>query len=259
MAQESSLLKEKTQVVFGSFSDHTIAVIQWLHERRTMLNVTSTVYVVTVNTGWSSKAWALRTHSALQWCESLGMTPVVLDAPVDFESAVLARTRFPTAKFQWCASMLKGLPFLQWLNEVDPQNETVIIQGTNPSTLGAQVERIKDECEFHGDRSMFRPLNNSSPEALEALIMKTPFTVDRHWRSQECQPCVKCSKATLHQTGYDDLIKVQELENRLRLNWYNQPVDGKNTLYQQMTERMMASSETQKLYAGCSDPYACGM
>jgi aryl carrier-like protein len=56
-------------VIFASYGNDSIALIQWAHERRL-----SGVHVAYSDTGWAAEWWLARVEVAEAWAQGLGFT-----------------------------------------------------------------------------------------------------------------------------------------------------------------------------------------
>src|SRR5687767_12234043 len=101
-------------VLRTNFGDDSIALIQWAKEAN-LKHVT----VVYIDTGWAASRWAERLKLGESYVRSLGFDYISIKSPITFENTILNRGEFPCSKFQWCSSILKGLPLLDWLNQID--------------------------------------------------------------------------------------------------------------------------------------------
>src|SRR3990167_5336990 len=96
-------------IIIANFGNDSIALIQWAHEHH-LDNVT----VIYVETGWAAPEWGKRVEHCQSWLKKLGMNSVTLKPRLSFTDLMQERGQFPTRKFQWCASILKGAVIVNW-------------------------------------------------------------------------------------------------------------------------------------------------
>ena len=101
-------------VITANFGNDSVALLRHVYEQKL-----SDVYVVYVKTGWQACSWPARVKAAKELIQGYGFNYVELAPDMDFAQLVRDRHNFPTIKFHWCANFLKGLPIIDWLDEVD--------------------------------------------------------------------------------------------------------------------------------------------
>jgi len=117
-------------VISSSYGNDSVAMIQWAREQG-LTDVT----VVFVDTGWSAPGWLDRVARMEAWVQSVGFSVVHLKAATGFEDLMLQKKGFPNQRYQWCSAMLKGIPFLNWIDEADPDCSAIVM-------IGKRRERI---------------------------------------------------------------------------------------------------------------------
>ena len=235
-------------IIFGNYGDSTLALIQWAKN-----NNISNLAVINIETGWGSPSWALHVNAGKALAEGYGFATKTLTAPESMEALVRERGEFPSVQFQWCPGLLKGLPFLLWLDEVDPQCEATIILG---GSLGSQPKLPLDsewveESEHYGDRAVRYPLYQHSTEQIIQLIQLTGLTPSLT-RSLECNPCIHSTPTELGPLPTEDLAKIQRLEEAVG-----------NPMFPDFCTKnpeavKIPSSQTTTFDMGCGSPYSCG-
>jgi len=115
---------DRMQVVSSSYGNDSLAVVQWCAEQGF-----ENVHVVFIDTGWSAEGWLDRVAEAEQWVRSLGFTAHRIDPVVKFEELIESRHGFPNQRYQWCSAHLKGIPFLEWIDTVDPDFTSTVMIG----------------------------------------------------------------------------------------------------------------------------------
>ncbi|MAZ44128.1 MAG: hypothetical protein CMF48_02995 [Legionellales bacterium] len=243
-----------------NFSDESVALVQHLSDLFICEADRANIFIVYTDTGWASPVWSKRVEHCLKWAEKLGFSTLVLKADIQFADAVISRGQFPTVKNQWCASMLKGMPFLNWLNKFDPFNEMTILIPKRQLRQASPLSEWIDECPFHGDRTVWHPLVAHTNEKIERLISKTPFSLQRYPISQECYPCVRHLKLIAQEMDSSTRLKVNALETQVNKTYFGNISLDKGVLYQlSYLSPLHLQSITYAEESGCSAPFGCGL
>jgi 3'-phosphoadenosine 5'-phosphosulfate sulfotransferase (PAPS reductase)/FAD synthetase len=194
-------------VISSSYGNDSVALIQWAHEVGLQ-----DVRVVYCDTGWSAPWWPQRVlkgealamdygFTTLQ-CKSLGMAELVR-----------MKKGWPGNGQQFCTAHLKGLPFLQWIDEADPECKATVLIGKRR----AESEKRKDTPEFieasehHGGRKIWHPLYKHTDEERNALLERAGFDPLPH-RSLECNPCVNANRGDFMRLTAGEIERVNDLE-----------------------------------------------
>jgi 3'-phosphoadenosine 5'-phosphosulfate sulfotransferase (PAPS reductase)/FAD synthetase len=195
-------------VISSSYGNDSVALIQWAHEKG-LKNVT----VAYCDTGWSSPSWhtmrvlkgedmALLYGFKSHRCVSMGMAALVRE-----------RKGWPGNGMQFCTTHLKMVPFLQWLDEVDPERKAMVLIGKRR----AESERRKDTPEFleasevHGERKVWHPLYEHTDFERNVLLRRAGWEPLPH-RSLECNPCVNANRSDFLRLTPGEVERVNDLE-----------------------------------------------
>jgi len=100
--------------ISSSYGNDSVAMIQWAHEQKLQ-----DVSVIFVDTGWAAPGWLERVSRLENWVASIGFDVVHVKSEISFEDLMLRKKGFPSQRYQWCSGMLKGLPFLTWIDDAD--------------------------------------------------------------------------------------------------------------------------------------------
>lgn len=195
-------------VISVSYGNDSVALIQHAHE----LGLTG-ADVVFVDTGWSGQGWMDRVERAEKWAAGLGFKTHRLHPIMPFEQLMQFKKGFPFQRYQWCSALLKVVPFLTWLDDVDPDAEAVVVLGlrrAESQERSKTPERI-DKSERHGGRDVWCPLFAHSDDERNALLLRAGFDPLPH-RSMECAPCVNANRGDLRALSERDIQKVEQLE-----------------------------------------------
>lgn len=197
------------KVISASYGNDSIALIQWAYEQGLR-----GAYVVFIDTGWAGEGWMARVDRCETWVASLGFVPVRIVPRVQFEELIRDRKGFPNQRYQWCSGQLKGVPFLEWIDEADPECKATVMIGKRreESQERADTPEFIDASEYHGGRRVHHPLYLHTEKARDSLIRRAGFEVLPH-RSKECDPCVNANRDDMRSLAESDIAKVANLES----------------------------------------------
>lgn len=247
-------------IIISNGGNDSVALIQWAIQARL-----PQTYVVVVQTGWSAPHWKARTDQLLAWAGQHALTPIELTPPQQFQDLVRARGTFPSQKFQWCAGLLKGLPLLTWLDEIDPHYRATILIGHRRDSSSANFhlpERL-EVSERYGDRAVWHPLVQETREQVQHRVAQTPLPWI-HTRALECDPCIHCPAHDLKNIAPENVAQTTALEQALEQPMFEQDIyQGARTLaefqQQQGIETVVSpSADLTMMDMGCGSPYGCG-
>tara|TARA_R110002110_G_scaffold33533_1_gene114809 strand:+ start:122206 stop:122961 length:756 start_codon:yes stop_codon:yes gene_type:complete len=248
-------------VIRCNYGDESIALLQWLHENKVLraeLAQFTKIYICYIDTGWAAQSWEAQVAQGEAFARSVGFVPVRLKAPQSFETLCTSRGSFPSQKFQWCAGFLKGVPFLEWLDERDSACEWVVALPKRQALYRTSIPEYIEQCEYHGERLVWHPILSLTQLQRDKLITRANFTILNH-TSLECAPCVNSTTAELKMLADNDIKKACVLEAKLQQNF--------NQHHQAITERVAAAknqtvsrtSSMDSFSMGCGDPFGCGL
>lgn len=241
-------------VILGNYGNGTIALIQWAKHQQ-LQDVT----VVNVDTGWAAARWQQRIAAGQRLALSYGFQVETITSEPNFVDLMRQRKEFPSSKFQWCSSTLKGLALLDWLDDKDPGCEAKILVGKTrfSSRANRQLAEHIEESEFFDDRTLWHPLVHETEQSFHELITETGLSLLPH-RSLECDPCINSTCFDLQQLRAEDLNKAQKLEQEVGKSFYPQ---GHIAQLAQEAKQQPPANNAHYLEAfdkGCSSPFACG-
>ena len=197
-------------VIFASYGNDSIALIQFAHERGL-----SDVHVAFGNTGWAASWWMDRVAKCEAWAQSLGFATYRIDSE-GMEALVARKKAWPRGgggKFQFCTDALKQQPAIKWLAENDPDADATCMTGVRreESANRSDAPEWVTESPHHGGRELWQPLVRHTEAERDALIHKTPIPV-LPFRSKECYPCVNARKPELRMLDQETIAKVSRIE-----------------------------------------------
>lgn len=219
-------------ILRGDLGDRTIALAAYL------LAQNSVFTLVDVDTGWGSSKWAHRRSKVRQWLSEHGIEYITLRAPLGM-AELIERRGMPSSKFSWCTSHLKGLPFNDYLDRVDPNGQATIVLPRVAAYLRYPFEERVANCPYHGDRALWHPLKEYSILQLQDLVEGTPI----EWLgtgSLACAPCIYHSECTLSSLTEEDkqrLAKVEQAAGEVLVK--------------------IKKNDEHKFNTGCGDPFCC--
>ncbi len=200
-------------VIFASYGNDSIALIQWAHE----YPLGNTVIAYS-DTGWAADNWPERVAKAEAWAQALGF-PTHRIASDGMQALVERKKAWPRGgggKYQFCTHELKEAPALRWLGEIDPDKDVHCLVGIRREE-SANRATFPEWTEKHGGRVLWAPLVRHTELMRNELIASTPFPVLPH-RSKECYPCVNMGKRELRFLSDSAQQRVFWLENKMGVN-----------------------------------------
>lgn len=246
-------------VIVANFGNDSLGLIQYAK----MLDLQE-VFVVSVDTGLGNPAWEQRVKQAEDWIKGLGFTSLRLQPKLNFTELVKAQGEFPSTRFQWCATYLKGDTLRAWLNERDSLKEAVILLARRRS----QSPKFQDLSEFiesaeeFAERKIWYPLIHFSEQDLQNLLHQTPFVWVDH-RSLECDPCVNSDAADVLRLPDDLIARISALETQMQEPFLPDLYHDAKTLKEAMphlkSNKARVLSNRFLFDMGCGSPYGCGL
>lgn len=197
-------------VISASYGNDSMALIQWAHE-----NALPSVTVAYCDTGWAAPGWFLRVEAGEALARSYGFATVRCKS-MGMAELVRMKKAFPASGMQFCTGHLKGVPFLQWIDEADPEVKAMVLIGKRRE----ESEDRKDTPEFiessehHGGRRVWHPLYLHGEDERNALLGRAGVEVLPH-RSKECDPCVNANRADFQRLSEGSIERVNDLEVEL--------------------------------------------
>jgi hypothetical protein len=239
----------KTLVVRSNYGDDSIALIQALRDLVCKAELTfSKVIVVYIDTGWAAQGWLTRVSEGERFARSCGFETRRLTSRRSFSELVRERQQFPSQKFQWCAGFLKGIPLMEWLDEVDSACAWTIALPKRQALYRKTIPAVIKECEYHGERDVWHPLVSVNDNERDVLIHRAGFKPLNH-RSLECQPCVHSKPQEFAHLHPFDQAKLEWLEGCIQKKMKN-PV---------LFQKTLKNNPMDSFTMGCGDPFGCGL
>nr|MBA3535100.1 phosphoadenosine phosphosulfate reductase family protein [Tatlockia sp.] len=212
----------KQQIIIGNFGNHSLAVMQALIERGMQ-----GLHFFYVNTGWAAVRWSERVFACSEYARQHGVKVHELKVQATFSEMVRDRQQFPSPKFQWCASFLKGLTLIDYLDDFDPFCEALIISGKRQqdSRRYSTLQEYDFENDFYQGRTLWYPLCQVSDRRFVQLVKRTGFQFEPQ-QSLECSPCIHTKPEELDQIDQHSLARLEALEQAIGQTMYQVPIQG---------------------------------
>ncbi len=248
-------------LIQANYGNDSLALIEWFHQR-----AITDVCVVSIDTGWSAANWSERVSAAESYVRRCGFEVIRLQARLGFAELAKQRGEWPSQKFQWCATYLKGMTLLDWLDTVDPTAATTLVlaKQKQASRANQQLSEYIETSEHYGGRRVWHPLLQLSQQQRDEYIRAAGFPVLPH-RSLECDPCIHSSLADLQRMQLPDISKTEQLEAYLhqpcRTAVARDPEQQNFSQYQQallQQQQLQSATQQEQFATGCGSPYACG-
>ena len=201
-------------VIFSSYGNDSVALIQWAHEQRI-----EGVAVVFTDTDWAADGWMERVDRCEVWVRTLGFTPHRTYSK-GFRQLARDKKGFPTQRYQWCSNILKIEPGQRWLAEHDPDARAVCL-------IGVRREESEERAEFpewlirsdnHGFRVTIAPFATFDEAQRNELIIRAGFEVLPH-RSRECK-CINANRADMRGFTENDWLDIFNIEAEVGKTMY---------------------------------------
>lgn len=174
-----------------SWGNDGIASLQWLRE-----NGHTDVTAAYCDTGWAASWWPQRVAKGEAWARTLGYQSVQCKS-MGMQALVRMKKGWPGNGQQFCTLWLKGMPFLEWIDQADPERKSIVVIGKRraESKERADTPEFIESSEYHGGRKIWHPLYLHTDEQRNELILRAGWEVLPH-RSKECNPCVNANRKT---------------------------------------------------------------
>lgn len=200
----------RMNVISVSYGNDSIAMMQFAHEHGL-----KDVFTVYCDTGWADPAWLDRVCDGETLARTYGFTPIRLSS-MGMEELVRMKKGFPGNGQQFCTAWLKGFPFLEWLEQNDPEKNADVLIGKRRAESEARKNTpiYIQSSEYHGGRRVWHPIVMLSDEERNELINRSGIDVLPH-RSNECSPCVNANRANFRMLSEHQISRLEALEEEI--------------------------------------------
>ena len=247
-------------VISSSYGNDSIAMIQWAHECDLQ-----DVKVVYIDTGWASPSWVDRVEMCEKFAIKCGFEVVRIIPEVQFEDLMIKKKGFANQRYQFCSGMLKGIPFLNWIDVVDEDCEATVLVGKRreESQSRKNTPEYVYDSEYHGGRLLWHPLYKHTEADRDELLGRAGFDVLPH-RSLECSPCVNANRLDFQSLTQADIDKVAALEAKVGKNMFRpKRHNGAEGIAEVVKWAKYGAGkynpkQDDLFILGCGSPYGCG-
>ena len=194
-------------VISSSAGNDSLAMIQWSIEQ----NIPD-VHVVFCDTGWAAPGWIVRVEKVHAYAKANGMEAHIVKS-LGMQELVRMKKGFPGNAQQFCTAHLKGVPFLEWIDEADKDYKAIVMVGKRrvESEARKNTPEYIYNSDYHGGRTLWHPLYLHTDAERNALIERSGFEILPH-RSLECNPCVNANRQDFLRLTPGEIERVNELE-----------------------------------------------
>lgn len=194
-------------VISSSYGNDSVALIQWAFE-----NGLKDVTVAYCDTGWAAPSWPNRVIECEAFVKRLGFKSVRCKS-IGMIDLVKMKKGFPSNQHQFCTQHLKGVPFLQWIDEYDKECKATVLIGKRraESEKRKNTPEFIEGSEYHGGRRLWHPLFQHTDKGRDDLLKRAGFVPLPH-RSMECNPCVNANRADFLRLTPGEVERVNDLE-----------------------------------------------
>ena len=239
-------------IIIGNFGNHSLAVMQAL-----IVKKLAEVHFIYVETGWADNSWSERVLRCGEYARRQNVKVHLLKAKASFSEMVVDRKQFPSRKFQWCASFLKGLTILEYLDEIDPFCEAQIVLGKRQQDSRRYIDlsEFDHESELYQGRTIWHPLWQTNNQDFTQLIRSAGFSLLPH-PSLECSPCIHSNLNTLKNLDSFSAKRLEQVEQAIGQSMFHEPI---NYLCTKKEKPQLNEGLTLNQFDfGCGSAWGCG-
>lgn len=244
-------------VIIANFGNDSVALIEWAHQQQLR-----DVFVLWVDTGWAAPEWSQRVEKANQMLVHYHFTSVCLKPEYNFSELVRERNNFPSNKFHWCASFLKGLPIVDWLDAQDLNLQASVLLAKRREQAPAlrNLTEFEEESHSYGGRRVWHPLYQHTLIQRNQLIQQSGFDL-LSTRSLECDPCIYNQQSDFVRLVPNTIAQVAALEEEIKKPMFFdkiQVVVKKANQEADLFSHADLSCDKTVYYQGCGSEFGCG-
>ena len=246
-------------IISTSYGNDSKALIQYIYEQ----NIKDVVCVY-IDTGWASDSWIDEIEKGEELAKKCGFDTLRIKPEVQFEELMKMKKGFPNQRYQWCSGLLKGIPFLNWIDSVDPKAEFTVLVGKRreESKERASTPEFIESSEYHGGRRLWHPLYLHDEAMRNELIERAGCEVLAH-RSHECHPCVNANREDFKLMNHKDVKKVMELELAVGKTMFrpkrHNGAKGIVDVVEWAKRGKFIEGQDDMFDLGCGSPFGCGL
>lgn len=245
-------------VISASYGNDSVAMIQFAWEREL-----TDVHVTYCDTGWSAEWWPVRVEAGERLAKRYGFVTHRVNS-IGFAKLARIKSGFPANGLQFCTAHLKGVPFLQWADEIDPGAEALILIGKRraESAARAAIPEFVPNSDYHGGRTIWHPLFRHTDAERDALLSSAGFEPLPH-RSLECNPCVNANRSDFRRLTDAEIKKVADLESEIGKPMFRPERFGATGIvgvvnWAKYSPGQAKAGQDDLFDLGCGSPFGCG-
>jgi 3'-phosphoadenosine 5'-phosphosulfate sulfotransferase (PAPS reductase)/FAD synthetase len=246
-------------VISASYGNDSMAMIQWASEAG--LDLVGRVIVAYCDTGWADPSWAARIDAGEAFAARLGFEVARLTS-IGMEELVRMKKGFPGNGQQFCTMHLKGVPFLDWIDQFDTDRCAIVMVGKRrvESLARSETPEFIDESEYHGDRKLWHPLYLHTDDDRDGLLQRAGFEVLPH-RSMECNPCVNANRGDFLNLSAGEIAKVSALEVAVGRPMFRPKRFNAVGIFGVIAWAKFGKNHSEDVPedSGCGAPFGCGL
>lgn len=247
-------------VISASYGNDSMALIQWAHEQ----GITDCT-VVYCDTGWAAPDWHVRVAEGEALAARYGF-PVIRLESMGMEALARMKSGFAMHGAQFCTTWLKGIPFLQWIDEADPKREAIVMIGKRraESEDRKNIPEWIDASEYHGDRKVWHALYLHTDTDRDALLERAGIAKLPH-RSDECSPCVNANRDDIRRLSGRQIGKLAALEAEVGQPMFRAAKHGgaqgifEVVKWAKYSKGQYKPGQEDLFEVGCGSPFGCGL
>jgi len=162
------------------------------------------------------------------------------------------------------SGLLKGLPFLNWIDEIDQECKSIVMVGKRRAESEGRktTPEFIESSDYHGGRKLWHPLYKHGDIERDSLLERAGFEVLPH-RSLECHPCVNANRSDFHLLDADDIERVSSLEAVVGKNMFrparHNGAQGIVNVVEWAKRGKYIEGQEDMFDAGCGSPFGCGL
>lgn len=242
-------------VLLGNGGNGTIAALQWV-----LTQSIPNVEFISIATGFSDAAWEERLQTIHAFAKKHGLREQRLAAQ-PLPLWIRTKNSFPSKKFPWCAQMLKGLVINDYLDDIDPRGQAIVILAKRhqDSRASQQLPEWIDRSPHFAERRVWHPLWQITDADCQQLVHTAGYSWLPH-RSLECDPCIYNTPQDFARIPTEALSRTEALEQDMKMTMFGAPI---HTCVQQAQVASVSMHTDDfplnQFDMGCGAPYGCGI
>ena len=243
-----------TRIILANFGNEILALLQYAIEQKL-----AALSLVSIDTHWAAARWQAHVQRVQAYARACGIDVVRLSAKQGFAELVRQRRSFPSKKFQWCASLLKGVVINAYLDEIDPSAQVHILlaKRREAARLHHYLQPSGQTSEYYGGRIVDYPLYKYDILERNALIKRAGFDLMPQ-RSLECDPCIHSCMHDYQHMEQADIEKTLALERQVGQVMFPEHQTSDMAQCVKRAKAQPSRQQAERFTMGCGSPWGCG-